>query len=258
MLAVPPVEPITAATPLAFPSDAGHPQGISSSAATRLDEFWFSEVDLAPLGLFRIIFGIELLNWFWQLLPNLGAFFTEDRMLPGATLRPLRSDASMMSGLEKLGGSPAPPRYPFSTSPMHQVARSIGAVAMRSPPRPAACQRSSVWAHIPSEEGFHIRAQTQTEQADLNLLRRQLGQIGGAWSAFPLQLTWAARDLLKILDREESLRQRSFKAEGQSEGTKRWVGVPADYDLLLRVSADANCDHFPLTSTPFGGMGCCE
>jgi len=82
------------------------PQGLSSSAATRLDEFWFSEVDLAPLGLFRIIFGIELLNWFWQLLPNLGAFFTEDRMLPGATLRPLRSDASMMSRPGEAGRQP--------------------------------------------------------------------------------------------------------------------------------------------------------
>jgi hypothetical protein len=94
------------------------------------------------------------------------------------------------------------------------------------------------WTHIPSEEGFNIRAQTQAEQADLNLLRRQLGQIGGAWSTFPLQLTWAARDLLKILDRAESLRQRSFNAERQSDSTKRWVCVPVDYTSFCFVESE--------------------
>lgn len=94
------------------------------------------------------------------------------------------------------------------------------------------------WAHIPSEEGFHVRAQTKADQASLNLLRKQLWQIGGSWSTFPLQLTWAARDLVKILERVESLRARSFTAERLSEATKRWVCVPLDYTTFCFVEGE--------------------
>ena len=45
---------------------------------TRLRTFWFGEVDLAPVALFRILYGLQLFNWFWQLLPNLNAFFTDE------------------------------------------------------------------------------------------------------------------------------------------------------------------------------------
>jgi hypothetical protein len=48
----------------------------------RLRSFWFGEVDVAPVALFRILYGLQLFNWFWQLLPNLNAFFTDEGIFP--------------------------------------------------------------------------------------------------------------------------------------------------------------------------------
>jgi hypothetical protein len=48
----------------------------------RLRDFWFGETDLAPVAFLRILFGLQLFNWFWQLYPNLDAFFTDDGILP--------------------------------------------------------------------------------------------------------------------------------------------------------------------------------
>ncbi len=47
-----------------------------------LRAFWFGEADIAPVALFRILFGLLLFNWFWQLFPNLTAFFTDEGILP--------------------------------------------------------------------------------------------------------------------------------------------------------------------------------
>jgi hypothetical protein len=47
-----------------------------------LRDFWFGEADIAPVALFRILFGLQLFNWFWQLFPNLTAFFTDQGILP--------------------------------------------------------------------------------------------------------------------------------------------------------------------------------
>lgn len=47
----------------------------------RLRDFWFGDADVAPVALFRIVFGILLFNWFWQLFPNLEAFFTDEGIL---------------------------------------------------------------------------------------------------------------------------------------------------------------------------------
>lgn len=52
----------------------------------RLRDFWFGEADVAPVALFRILFGILLFNWFWQLFPNLTAFFTDEGILPRADI----------------------------------------------------------------------------------------------------------------------------------------------------------------------------
>lgn len=52
----------------------------------RIATFWAGDVDLAPLALFRILFGLLLFNWFWQLYPNLSAFFTDEGMLPRRSL----------------------------------------------------------------------------------------------------------------------------------------------------------------------------
>ena len=48
----------------------------------RLRSFWVGEADIAPLALFRILYGLQLFNWFWQLLPNLNAFFTDEGIFP--------------------------------------------------------------------------------------------------------------------------------------------------------------------------------
>src|SRR5688572_23134685 len=48
----------------------------------RLRTFWFGDVDLAPVALFRILYGVQLFNWFWQLFPNLNAFFTDEGIFP--------------------------------------------------------------------------------------------------------------------------------------------------------------------------------
>src|SRR4029079_5655419 len=53
---------------------------------TRLREFWLGSTDLAPLSLFRILYGVQLFNWIWQLYPNLSAFFTDEGILPRRSL----------------------------------------------------------------------------------------------------------------------------------------------------------------------------
>lgn len=66
----------------------GSPQGLppyisrTLSVVGRLRRFWFGDIDLAPVALFRILYGLQLVNWFWQLLPNIGAFFTDEGILP--------------------------------------------------------------------------------------------------------------------------------------------------------------------------------
>ena len=49
---------------------------------TREVAFWNGQADVAPVALFRIVFGLLTVNWFWQLLPNLTPFFTDQGMLP--------------------------------------------------------------------------------------------------------------------------------------------------------------------------------
>jgi predicted DCC family thiol-disulfide oxidoreductase YuxK len=49
-------------------------------------DFWFGETDLAPVALLRILYGVLLFNWFWQLYPNLTAFFTDEGFMPRAQL----------------------------------------------------------------------------------------------------------------------------------------------------------------------------
>jgi hypothetical protein len=58
----------------------------------RLRDFWFGEADVAPVALFRILFGLLLFNWFWQLFPNLTAFFTDAGILPRNDLASSYSD----------------------------------------------------------------------------------------------------------------------------------------------------------------------
>jgi predicted DCC family thiol-disulfide oxidoreductase YuxK len=52
----------------------------------RLHSFWLGEVDLAPVAFFRMLLGVLLFNYFWQLYPNLDAFFTDDGILPRSVL----------------------------------------------------------------------------------------------------------------------------------------------------------------------------
>jgi hypothetical protein len=52
----------------------------------RLRDFWIGSTDLAPLSLFRILYGVQLFNWIWQLYPNLGAYFTDEGVLPRRAL----------------------------------------------------------------------------------------------------------------------------------------------------------------------------
>ncbi|HEY6959222.1 MAG TPA: HTTM domain-containing protein [Candidatus Limnocylindria bacterium] len=47
-----------------------------------LREFWLGETSLAPVALFRILYGLQLVNWVWQLFPNLTPFFTDEGILP--------------------------------------------------------------------------------------------------------------------------------------------------------------------------------
>jgi hypothetical protein len=47
-----------------------------------LRAFWVGEADIAPVAFFRILYGLQLFNWFWQLYPNLTAFFTDEGIFP--------------------------------------------------------------------------------------------------------------------------------------------------------------------------------
>ena len=48
----------------------------------RLRDFWLGDTELAPVSVFRILYGVQLFNWIWQLFPNLTAFFTDEGILP--------------------------------------------------------------------------------------------------------------------------------------------------------------------------------
>jgi predicted DCC family thiol-disulfide oxidoreductase YuxK len=48
----------------------------------RLYAFWLGQLDLAPVGLFRVAFGVLLSVWICQLGPNLRHFFTDEGFLP--------------------------------------------------------------------------------------------------------------------------------------------------------------------------------
>jgi hypothetical protein len=58
----------------------------------RIAGSWAGETDLAPLGLFRIVYGVLLINWFWLLAPDLRAFFTEEGLLPRRALFALEAE----------------------------------------------------------------------------------------------------------------------------------------------------------------------
>jgi len=66
-----------------------------------LRQFWLGEVDLAPLCVFRILYGLQLVNWVWQLYPNLSAFFTDEGILPRRAL--LVSYADRLTLLDLFG-----------------------------------------------------------------------------------------------------------------------------------------------------------
>ena len=48
----------------------------------RESRFWWGQTDLAPVAVFRIVFGLLTFNWFWQLYPHLSQFFTDEGMFP--------------------------------------------------------------------------------------------------------------------------------------------------------------------------------
>src|SRR5688572_25262705 len=52
----------------------------------QLRDFWTGQVDQAPLGLFRIVYGVLLVGWFMQLGPDLPAFFTDEGFLPRSSV----------------------------------------------------------------------------------------------------------------------------------------------------------------------------
>ena len=74
-----------------------------------MERFYFGETDLTPVGLFRIIFGLQLFNWFWQLYRYLTAFFTDDGRRPrryaAARLRGARLRQPTMAGNTRCGCS---------------------------------------------------------------------------------------------------------------------------------------------------------
>jgi Vitamin K-dependent gamma-carboxylase len=70
------------------------------SPVGRLKEFWVGRADLAPVALFRIVYGVELFNWFWQLAPNIPAFFTDEGFMPRALLVGMFPDRfSLITGM---------------------------------------------------------------------------------------------------------------------------------------------------------------
>lgn len=48
----------------------------------RLRGFWLGQTDLRPPGLFRLIFGVLLVNYFWQLLPHAWEWYSDAGMMP--------------------------------------------------------------------------------------------------------------------------------------------------------------------------------
>ncbi len=70
------------------------------SLVGRLREFWIGRADLAPVALFRIVYGVELFNWFWQLFPNIAAFFTDEGFMPRTLLVTMFPDRfSLITGM---------------------------------------------------------------------------------------------------------------------------------------------------------------
>src|SRR5215207_4962664 len=89
-------------TPLPVLNGSHHHRPHKVGLLERLHRFWLGEIDLAPLALFRIVYGILLVNWVWQLFPNLAPFFTDEGMLPRTSLlafHPLRFSLLNLVGI---------------------------------------------------------------------------------------------------------------------------------------------------------------
>ncbi|TMC69522.1 MAG: hypothetical protein E6J13_11270 [Chloroflexi bacterium] len=70
------------------------------SPAGKLREYVIGRTDQAPVALFRIVYGIQLFNWFWQLFPNLSAFFTDEGFMPRTLLVSMFPDRfSLITGM---------------------------------------------------------------------------------------------------------------------------------------------------------------
>ncbi len=69
------------------------------TGVTKIRSFWLGEADLAPVALFRILYGVQLFNWFWQLYPNLTPFFTDDGIFPRRQLLALYPERASLLGL---------------------------------------------------------------------------------------------------------------------------------------------------------------
>ena len=80
-----------------------HRRRLQTSLVGRFREFWVGQTDLAPVALFRIVYGMELFNWFWQLYPNIPAFFTDEGFMPRTLLVSMFPDRySLLTGVGTL------------------------------------------------------------------------------------------------------------------------------------------------------------
>jgi hypothetical protein len=86
-----------------------------------------------------------------------------------------------------------------------------------------------------TDEGFEVQLDSAKEGAAVRALTAQLTRIAREWRRFPLALSGAARDLLRIIDRSEALRERSFAARYQSDRSRRWIALPLDYATFCYV-----------------------
>jgi hypothetical protein len=91
------------------------------------------------------------------------------------------------------------------------------------------------WSGLPMEEGIEFRALTDAEIQEIQDLRGRLYGITREYTRLPGALTRAARDLLKLVDRREGLRERRFRVKRNVDDARLWLCVPLDYLSFMYV-----------------------